>query len=41
MAAVISQNDTTVVEATFQETKKTELQANEGIFDVKTKIRKV
>ena len=37
---VTSQNDTTVVEPTFQETEKTDLQPNEGFFHIETKIKR-
>ena len=38
---VNSQNDTTVVELTFQETLKTDLHPNESLFHFETKILKV
>ena len=41
ISAVTPQNDTTVVEVTFQETKKTKLPDNEGFSHCETKIRKL
>ena len=38
--AVISQNDTTLVELTFQETQKTDLQPKKGSFILKIKYER-